>query len=84
MDQTSETLASRKRRADSEDEDDWKQATAEAKKKRAAATEGLKRSASDWLREEGSTSLESDKKKKKLLSLNLIPAGGNSLHQQRR
>ena len=82
MDQTSETIASRKRRADSEDEDYWKQVTAEAKKKRAAVTEGLKRSASDRLREEGSTSLEPDKKKQ-LLCLNLISAGGNSLHQQK-
>ena len=77
-----EASASRKRRADSDDEEYWKQVTAESKKKRATAAEGLKRTASDRLKEEGATSSESDKKKK-LLCLNLISAGGNSLHQQK-
>ncbi|MCP2504860.1 MAG: hypothetical protein NLN65_06165, partial [Candidatus Poseidoniaceae archaeon] len=80
MDQTSETLASRKRRADSDDEDYWKQVTAEAKKKSAAAAEGLTRTASDRLEKEGATSSEPDKTKT-LLCLNLISAGRNSLQQ---
>ena len=76
-----EASASRKRRADSDDEEYWKQVTAESKKKRATAAEGLKRTASDRLKEEGATSSESDKKKK-LLCLNLIAAGCTSSRHQ--
>ena len=56
--------------------------TAESKKKRAAAAEGLKRTASDRLKEEGATSSESDKKKK-LLCINLITAGCTPTQQQK-
>ena len=76
-----EASASRKRRADSDDEEYWKQVTAESKKKRATAAEGLKRTESDRLKEEGATSSESDKKK--LLCLNLIAAGCTSSQHQK-